>query len=150
MRVTFDSNILVYAIDTEAGAKRSTALDLIGRAVDADCVFILQSLAEFFFVATRKAGLDAAAGAEFVNGWREIFPVRAAGEGALALAMEAVRDHQLSFWDAMLWATARQANCQLLVSEDFQDGRTLEGVTFVDPFMSGNAALLESALPRRT
>ena len=149
MRVTFDSNILVYAVDTEAGAKRSTALDLIARAADADCVFILQSLAEFFFVATRKAGLHVAEGADFVNEWREIFPVRAADEGALAMALEAVGDHQLSFWDAMLWATAKQANCQLLVSEDFQDGRTLEGVTFVNPFITGNAALLESALPSR-
>lgn len=148
MRVTFDSNILVYAVDVEAGAKHSTALSLIARAADTDCVLTLQSLAEFFFVATRKAGLDVAEGADIVNRWREIFPVRAADEGALALAIEAVDIHQLSFWDALLWATARQANCQLLVSEDFQDGRTLEGVTFVNPFKSGNSAVLELALPR--
>ena len=148
MRVTFDSNILVYAVDADAGEKHSVAADLISRAVDTDCVFILQSLAEFFYVATRKARLGTRAAAVFVNDWRAIFPVLAADERTLVRAMAAVGGHGMSFWDAMIWATAWQANCRLLVTEDLQDGRTLEGVTFVNPFTSENAALIESALPR--
>mgnify|MGYP000305312565 CR=1 FL=1 len=33
-----------------------------------------------------------------------------------------------------------------LITEDFQDGRPLGGVTFIDPFRAGNAARLERAL----
>jgi predicted nucleic acid-binding protein len=148
LRVTFDSNILVYAVDSDGGEKHSIAADLIARAAHGDCVFTLQSLTEFFFVATRKAMLDAATAAAFVDAWRAVYPVVAAEEGALVSAMAAVRSHRLSFWDAMIWATARQADCQILVSEDLQDGRTLEGVRFVNPFAPQNAALIETALPQ--
>jgi len=34
----------------------------------------------------------------------------------------------------MLWATAREAGVKRLISEDFQNSRELEGVTFINPF----------------
>jgi predicted nucleic acid-binding protein len=34
-----------------------------------------------------------------------------------------------------------------LLTEDFQDGRTLGGVTFVDPFRGDNEQLLAKILP---
>jgi hypothetical protein len=34
-----------------------------------------------------------------------------------------------------------------LLTEDFQDGRTLGGVTLVDPFQAGNEPLLAEILP---
>ena len=52
----------------------------------------------------------------------------------MGIAMRAVDDHRVAFWDAMIWAVAREAGCRYLLSEDFQHGRTLEGVTFVNPF----------------
>ena len=60
--------------------------------------------------------------------------------------MDAVAGHSLSFWDAMLWATAKRAGCQVLISEDGQDGRLLGGVTWVNPFASPRAPLLLDAL----
>jgi predicted nucleic acid-binding protein len=44
------------------------------------------------------------------------------------------RDFQLSYWDAQLWATARMNQIGVVLSEDFQDGRVIEGVRFVNPF----------------
>jgi predicted nucleic acid-binding protein len=49
------------------------------------------------------------------------------------------QQHGLQFWDAMLWATARRAGCSLIATEDFQDGRTLGGVTFRNPFKLSDA-----------
>jgi len=40
----------------------------------------------------------------------------------------------LSFWDAMIWATVKEAGGKQLISEDFQNGIELEGVTFINPF----------------
>jgi len=51
-----------------------------------------------------------------------------------------------SFWDAMLWATVRRAGVRLLVSEDFQDGQTIEGVRIINPFAAQNSVLIERAL----
>jgi len=46
----------------------------------------------------------------------------------LGAAMRSVGEHRLAFWDAMLWATARRTGVRILISEDFQDGRMLDGV----------------------
>ncbi len=49
--------------------------------------------------------------------------------------MTAVLRHGLTFWDAMLWATAKAAGVTVLLSEDFQHDRVLEGVRFRNPFV---------------
>ena len=49
-------------------------------------------------------------------------------------AARGVRDHRMSYWDAQLWATARLNQVDVVLSEDFQDGRVLDGVRFVNPF----------------
>ncbi|MCH7937942.1 MAG: PIN domain-containing protein [Proteobacteria bacterium] len=146
MRFTFDSNILVYTADLDAGGKRRKALEIVGRAQFADCALTLQSLAEFFYVTTRKGKLGLGRAEEFVGGWRSTFPVHAASENCLADAMEAARHHRLSFWDAMMWAAARDAGCRILLTEDFQDGQNLEGLRFVNPFVAANDALLDVVL----
>ena len=49
--------------------------------------------------------------------------------------MRAVEEHKLSFWDEMQWAVAKQAGAMLLLSEDLQHDRELEGVRFLNPFL---------------
>jgi len=60
--------------------------------------------------------------------------------------MQAAREHRLSFWDAMLWATARRIGVRVFISEDFQDGRILDGVRFVDPCAVRNANFIAQLL----
>jgi predicted nucleic acid-binding protein len=48
----------------------------------------------------------------------------------LALA----RDHGLSFYDALIVASALEADCDTLYSEDMQDGRRVPGLTIISPF----------------
>ena len=47
----------------------------------------------------------------------------------------------------MLWATANRAGCRMLLSEDLQDGRRLDGVLFADRFAAANRKLVDLALP---
>jgi predicted nucleic acid-binding protein len=47
----------------------------------------------------------------------------------------------------LLWATADRIGVRYLLSEDYQDGRVLGGVTFVDPFKADNQRLLAEILP---
>jgi predicted nucleic acid-binding protein len=147
--ISFDSNVLVYAADATAGERHEHAAHLLGRAMRRQsCIQTLQSFCEFFNVVTRKAGIDAAAAAEFVETWRTAMSVESATFPDLAAAMRGVREHGLSFWDALLWATVRRVGVDLLISEDFQDGRSIEGVRIVNPFATRNARLIEAALSR--
>lgn len=147
MRITFDSSVLFYAADRDAGERHAIARDLVDRAMGVDCVLTLQSLAEFFSAVTRKGKSTVGDAAGFVADWRSVFTVHAADEECLADAGDVVRRRTLSFWDALLWATARQAGCRLLLSEDLHDGQTLGGVTIVNPFALKNALLLAAVLP---
>ncbi len=147
MRLSLDTNVLVYAADREAGDRHRLAKDLVRRAGSGDCLLTLQSLGEFFHVATRKGKVPPTDAANVVQSFRATFPIAAADAGVLDSAISAVLQHGLSFWDAMLWATVQQAGCRLLLSEDFQDGRKLGQVTFVNPFEPANQALLDRALP---
>jgi predicted nucleic acid-binding protein len=145
--ISFDSNILVYAADSAAGARHSRAVDLIERAIrQENCVQTLQSLCEFFNVVTRKSGIAPDAAAAFVEGWRAVIPVEASTSADLGEATRAFRERRFAFWDAMLWATARRIGVRLLISEDFPDGRVLDGVRFIDPFAARNSALIDRAL----
>jgi predicted nucleic acid-binding protein len=146
--ISFDTNILVYAADAAAGERHLQAAALIERAIRrGDCIQTLQSFCEFFSVTTRKSGISPGAAAAFVEGWAAVTTVEAADAADLGEAIRAVRQHRLAFWDALLWATVRRAGVRYLLSEDFQDRRDLEGVTFINPFAERNAALIAKTLP---
>jgi len=146
MRFTLDTNILVYAIDMQAGDRHLVALDLVRRARGRDCIVTLQALAELFRRLTGKHRVPPEAAGAIVQGWRDAVPVFAADEVCLTDAIDAVTVHSWSFWDAMIWATAKSAGCRLLLSEDGQSGRTLGGVTIINPFVTDISPLLAEAL----
>ena len=145
-RFSLDTNILVYAVDRDSGERHELARALIGRAAQCDCVLTVQALAEFFHATTRKNLLEPARASAFVRDWLDVFHVTSADDTALTDAMDAVEEHRLSFWDAMLWAAARQIGCSAILSEDMQDGRRLSGVEFINPFAADAAARLAALL----
>ncbi|MCY4378902.1 MAG: PIN domain-containing protein [Candidatus Dadabacteria bacterium] len=141
-RFSVDTNILVYAVDRDAGELHERSKDLIGRVARLDCLLTVQALAEFFHVTTRKKLLEPSRASAFVLDWLDVFQVIRADNAALVDAMEAVNEHLLSFWDAMIWAAARQNGCSAILSEDMQDGRRLGGVEFINPFSESAAVRL--------
>jgi predicted nucleic acid-binding protein len=146
--ISLDTNVLVYAANVDDPERHPVARDVIRRATETDCVLTLQSLAEFVRVMTGKARMPYAETRRFVDDWRRIFRVQAADEDAFDMALDAAAAHRLPIFDAMLWATARRAGCTVLISEDFQDGRSLGGVTFLNPFEPKNARRLDRLLPK--
>jgi predicted nucleic acid-binding protein len=147
--ISFDTNVLVYATAARADDRVSRAQDLLARAMRATTsILLLQSLAEFSNVAIRKARIPANAVKTTIEAWRAVLPVQSADDSDLVLALEAVRAHRLPFWDAMLWASARRAGVRHMLSEDFQDGFALQGVTFINPFNPENNPLIDRLLPR--
>lgn len=69
-----------------------------------------------------------------VSRWHDLGDVLSLTGAATTAALTAVERYRLSFWDALIWATARDADVPVVLSEDFQDGREIEGVRFVNPF----------------
>lgn len=107
MRICFDTNVLAYAIDATAGRRHAQAIEIV-RAVSRrrEAVLILQTAGEFYSVATRQLGTTPEDARAFLARLRAVLRMHGAAEPDLDKAM-AVAEHQgMSFWDALLWATA--------------------------------------------
>jgi predicted nucleic acid-binding protein len=127
--VFFDTNILVYAQQNGAKADKARALLAAGG------ILSVQVLNEFTAVARRKLGKE----------WDDIGDaiddVLALVDPPLPLTMalhararEIARDHGFGFYDALIVATALDAGCDTLLSEDLQDNRVLDALTIINPF----------------
>ncbi len=146
MRFTFDANIVIYAQDPRDARRQHQAQQVIERAAGRDCVIALQTLGETFSVLTRKLRLSIEQAQTTVERLAETFDIVAAAPNQLLRAIGAVRDHGMSFWDAMLWATASAARCRMIISQDYQPRRTVGTILYVDPFADDLAPELEAAL----
>jgi predicted nucleic acid-binding protein len=133
-RYTFDTNILFYSLDASDDAKHKLARNLIGLAGPHRALLLLQTLGELCSATSKKRPALFAEAQSFVVATANFLPVVPASLEDVMEASALQQQHRLQFWDAMLCATARRAGCTLLLSEDLQDGRTLDGLTIRNPF----------------
>lgn len=133
-KYTLDTNILMYSIDRNAGERHRKSIELIEQMSQCDCILTLQALSEFYSAVTRKGKMPHAVAQAQVSDWMILFSVVTAVPAVLQRAMQAVDEHQLSFWDAMLLETAVQANVTRFLSEDLQHGRLWKGMSIENPF----------------
>ncbi|MPZ49362.1 MAG: PIN domain-containing protein [Dehalococcoidia bacterium] len=131
-----DTNILVYAFDPSALEKQSRGLALL-RALEADMngVLTVQVLGEFFRVVTQRitVPLVRPEAQEIVHDLATSFTVLETTVAAILEAARSAHGYSLSFWDGVIWATAKQNGVGYLLSEDMQTGRTIAGVQILNP-----------------
>jgi len=134
-RCFVDTNILMYAHDTSAGAKHERARAVIeGLWRERSGVISTQVLQELSVNLRRKAGrpLDLKATREIVTDYLSWEVVVNNGESILeALEMEA--RYRISFWDALVIQAAEAAGVPVLYTEDLSDGQMYGTVRVVNP-----------------
>ena len=135
-RALLDANILVYAFCRQDRGKQRLAADLIRRLAQSRTgALSTQTLAEFYRAATRALPdrLPPALAQERLRELGAAFPVH---DITLPLVLEAARgaaEHQMSYWDAQVWATAKLNQIPYILTENMQGHETLEGVRFLNP-----------------
>jgi predicted nucleic acid-binding protein len=133
--ILLDTNVLVYAFDLRQPALQQKARTILFQVEEtASGCLSVQCLSEFFRVATAKMHLPADEMFKQIDYWQSAFPVFSLTPPIVLEAARGVRDYQLSYYDAQIWASARLNQVSVIFSEDFQDGQTLEGIRFVNPF----------------
>lgn len=135
-RFFVDTNLLVYCFDTAAGKKQELALEWLQHLWKTRTGAVsLQVLNEFYVCVTQKLkpGMKPQVARRKVIDLFAWKPV-ALDEKLLVSAWEAVDRHALSFWDSLIVAAARLADCSHLLTEDLADGQTLMGIQVVNPF----------------
>jgi predicted nucleic acid-binding protein len=133
-RFTLDTNLLVYSVDGSAGIRHKLASQIVLRAPRLDCCLTLQSLSEFYSVVARKGIMPTAEAAAQVGDWLLYFTTVAVSAAAIRAALVDAVAGRASYWDALLVATAAEAGCTLILTEDLADGGKLGGVEIHNPF----------------
>jgi predicted nucleic acid-binding protein len=136
-RVFLDTNIFVYTFDLTAKAKSQRAGQLIRDSIATrKGVISYQVVQEFFNIALRRFSQPMSA-AEAEQYFATVFRPLLVVHSSPALFLQALRlssSHRLAWYDSLIVASAIEARCDVLCSEDFQDGRELEGLQIVNPF----------------
>ncbi|GAA5235387.1 PIN domain-containing protein [Verticiella sediminum] len=133
-RAFIDSNILVHTDATDAPAKRDCALALIEQHMYTRTgVISTQVLQEYYAVATRKLGVVPELAQRKAALFARLDVVQVDLQLILA-AIDLLRLHRLSFWDALIVQAGRVGGCPVLLSEDLHDGGRLRDIRVVNPF----------------
>lgn len=132
--ITLDSNVLVYAADTRDPAKHAAAIELVAAAAKVRSKVGLQAIGEFFVVSTRKLPFPAPVIHRRVEDLLVAFETFSHTQTALSQAAALAASGRYFFWDAVLLASAEEAGCTLMLSEDMADGAKLGRIAVSNPF----------------
>lgn len=134
-RYFVDTNILMYAHDTAAGAKHAQAKALIEDLWrQRSGVVSTQVLQELCVNLRRKAGrpVDLKTAREIVADYLAWDVVTNTGQSILE-ALELEERHRISFWDALIIQAAEASGAAVLYSEDLSEGQSYGSVRVVNP-----------------
>lgn len=128
--IFLDSNVLLYSLSPDIG-KRTKALSAIANRP----TISVQVLNEFVNVVRKKLGLEFAEIADLLAPIRVKCVVVSLTEATHDLAVKISRDHKFKIYDANIIAAAELAGCDVLYTEDLNDGQRIGRVTIRNPFV---------------
>lgn len=133
-RCFIDTNVLVYADSTDEPLKQRIAIDLL-RHLRFERLGVLstQVLNEYIQVGLRKLGLSHAHIREQLHCYRQL-DMATVTPDTIDMALDLHGKHALSYWDALIVASAHMAGCSVLITEDMGTGEVLAGVKLLTPF----------------
>ncbi len=126
----FDTNVLLYLAGSDmAKAEIAEALIEAGGAIS------VQVLNEMANVARRKMALDWDQTHTMLGALRGLLDVKPLTADVHDIGLALAERYRLSVYDAMIVASALDAGCATLWSEDMQDGLSIDGrLLVVNPF----------------
>ncbi len=133
--VFVDTNILVYAADESKPVERKTriARELLRQR---NLHLSVQVLNEFTVNARSKSKLNLSPQREheWMSRWL-LFPVISLTVETFLAAKLLHARFQVSHWDALILAAARETSSLAVYSEDLSHGQTYDGVKIINPFL---------------
>jgi predicted nucleic acid-binding protein len=133
-----DTNILVYTFDEENPEKRERARALVAEALaESRGAISYQVIQEFLNAALRKFSKPLTAGdaERYLTVVLEPLCAVFAGVELYHQAIDISERWKYSFYDSLVIASALQAGCTVLYSEDLQHGQKIGDLRILNPFV---------------
>jgi predicted nucleic acid-binding protein len=130
-----DTNILLYAYDLDAPAKRAVALRLVeeGWFALGEIAISVQVLQEMH-VNLGRQGVSQVEATLIVRDFTA-WPVVDHTLDLLQAGLDEQARWKVSLWDALIIAAARTSGASELITEDFNHGQDYDGVRAMNPFL---------------
>lgn len=130
-----DTNIILYRYSNEA-AKSQRATELLDHIVDTGGVISVQILNEVAVAGKKMMGLSWAEIGELTQGLNAVFRVDPLTPQVHQHAITLVKRYQFSFWDSLVIASALEAGCERLYTEDLSHNQIIENqLKIINPFL---------------
>jgi predicted nucleic acid-binding protein len=128
-----DTNVWLYALIVNDDAQKHQIAAEIVQGVNV--VVSTQVINETCVNLLRKANLSETQLCDLIVSFYAKYEVIATEAQVLLRASQLRAQYSLSFWDSLVVAGAIESGCNVLYTEDMQDGLTVEGqLTVVNPF----------------
>jgi predicted nucleic acid-binding protein len=134
-RTFIDTNILTYLFDDSEPKKQAAAARRLEKEHrERDLVVSTQVLQELYVSLTKgRAPIATSEIAEQAVREASSYTVVQVDTRLVLSAIVLSREHQLSFWDSLIVRAAAEVSCDLLLSEDLNDGQVVLGVRIENP-----------------
>ena len=125
----FDTNVPLYLLSGDA-AKAGRAEDLLAEGG----TISVQVLNEFVAVALRKHRASWPAIEDLLSALKSLCRVEPLSLAVHVRAMGIAKRYRLHVYDACIAASAIEAGCSTLYSEDLQHGQSIDALNVINPF----------------
>lgn len=133
-RSFIDTNVLIYADSDDEPIKQRIAAELIARTIASRTgVISTQVLNEYANVALKKLKLSHDRLRQQLRFYKH-FEIFSASPEITDTAVDLHQTRSISFFDALILASANVAGCKVLYSEYLNAGEVIVGVQVVNPF----------------
>ena len=133
-KVFLDTNIIIYAYSDDEPEKQERA-NMILEEYESQITISTQVINELSNNLFRKFKLDAEAVEAVVLELDNNFPIVDFNLQTQLKAIKIKERYKLQFYDSMILATALENGCNIIYSEDMQNGQIIENqLTIINPF----------------
>ena len=130
-----DTNIFVYALDQANPEKQALARDLLKSLQEKRSgVVSTQVFQEFFVVATSKLKVDHQLAKKMIA-YLANFETVTVDMPIIRQAIDICGAEQISFWDALIIASAKASGCRVIWTEDLNHHQVVSGIRVENPFL---------------
>ena len=131
-RVALDSNILIYNHSLDCKDKRTIARNFFNE----NPVISSQVISEYLNVMIRNFKMQKQELMQLCSLWLEKCSVQPVILSTIKLAQNLVGKYDLQIFDGIIIAATLEADCDILYSEDMQNGQIIEDMLkIVNPFV---------------
>jgi predicted nucleic acid-binding protein len=131
-KIALDTNILIYSHEKNDLTKWNIAMD----ALDESPIISTQVISEYINAAKRIYKISKQDILELCMGNLEGCIIQSVSISTLKLAQYIINRYDLQIFDSIVIASALEAGCEILYSEDMQNGLLIEGkLKIINPFV---------------